>query len=109
MKALSLFANVGIAEACLKEIGVDVVVANEFVEKRAQLYQKIYPDTKMVCGDITDNGVFEQIRAACEKTGVDVLMATPPCQGMSTAGKQKDFDPRNDLFFYVMSKTKRKF
>lgn len=40
MKALSLFANIDIAEAYLKEIGVDVVVANEFVEKRAELYQK---------------------------------------------------------------------
>ena len=47
IKALSLFANIGIAEAYLKEIGVDVVVANEFVEKRAELYQKIYPGAKM--------------------------------------------------------------
>lgn len=52
MKALSLFANIGIAEAYLKEIGVDVAVANEFIEKRAELYQKIYPDTKMVCGEL---------------------------------------------------------
>ena len=102
MRVLSLFANIGIAEAYLKEIGVDVVVANEFVEKRAELYQKIYPDAKMVCGDITDKGVLEQIRDACEKSGIDVLMATPPCQGMSTAGKQKDFDPRNDLFLYAI-------
>jgi DNA (cytosine-5)-methyltransferase 1 len=52
MKALSLFANIGIAEAYLKEIGVDVAVANEFIEKRAELYQKIYPDTKMVFGEL---------------------------------------------------------
>lgn len=52
MKTLSLFANVGIAAAYLKEIGIDVVVANEFIEKRAELYQKIYPDTKMLCGDL---------------------------------------------------------
>lgn len=29
INALSLFANVGIAEAYLEEIGIDVVVANE--------------------------------------------------------------------------------
>lgn len=52
MKALSLFANIGIAEAYLKEIGIDIVVANEFIEKRAELYQKIYPDTKIVCGEL---------------------------------------------------------
>ena len=52
MKVLSLFVNVGIAEAYLKEIGIDIVVANEFIEKRAELYQKIYPDTKIVCGEL---------------------------------------------------------
>ena len=40
VKAVLLFANIGIAGAYLKEVGVDVVVANEFVEKRAGLYQK---------------------------------------------------------------------
>ena len=44
LRALPLFANIGVAEAYLREIGIDVVVANEFVEKRAQLYQAIYPD-----------------------------------------------------------------
>ncbi len=29
-------------------------------------------------------------------------MATPPCQGMSTAGKQDKFDARNNLFLYAI-------
>ena len=32
MKALSLFANVGIAETYLGELGLDVVVANEILQ-----------------------------------------------------------------------------
>ena len=47
MRVLSLFANIGIAEAYLKEVVVDVVVANEFVEKRAGLCQKICSGAKM--------------------------------------------------------------
>lgn len=35
MNALSLFANVGIAETYLQDIGIDVVVANELDEQRA--------------------------------------------------------------------------
>lgn len=42
MKALSLFANVGIAETYLSEIGLDVVVANEIEEDMS--YQKLYSD-----------------------------------------------------------------
>ena len=40
MKALSLFANVGVAEAYLKDIGLDVVVANELEEKANAMLDK---------------------------------------------------------------------
>lgn len=48
MKVLSLFGNIGVAETYLKEIGFDVVVANELIERRAILYSKIYPETHMI-------------------------------------------------------------
>jgi len=41
IKGLSLFANVGIAEAYLKDIGIDIVIANEIDEKRAKFYKHI--------------------------------------------------------------------
>lgn len=99
---MSLFANIGIAEAYLKSIGVDIVVANEFVDKRAELYQKIYPDCEMICGDIAAAQTSKRISEAVKKHHIDILMATPPCQGMSTAGKQREFDPRNDLFLHAL-------
>ena len=42
IKALSLFANVGIAESYLEEIGIDVVVANEIDPKRTAFYSHVY-------------------------------------------------------------------
>lgn len=107
LKALSLFANIGIGEAYLRSIGVDVVAANEFVEKRAELYQRIYPESRMVSGDITKEETCARILEAIGKQKIDVLMATPPCQGMSTAGKQKEFDPRNDLFLDALKFVKK--
>ena len=107
LKALSLFANIGVAEAYLKDIGIDVVVANEFVEKRAELYQAIYPDCDMICGDITDPKISKKILKRAQEEKIDIVMATPPCQGMSTAGKQKEFDPRNDLFLYALDIIKK--
>lgn len=102
LKGLSLFANIGIAETYLKSIGVDIVVANEFVEKRAALYQRIYPDCEMICGDVTASATYRRILGAARAHRIDIVMATPPCQGMSTAGKQKEFDPRNDLFMSAL-------
>lgn len=101
-KILSLFANIGIAEAYFDEIGKEVVVANEIDPRRAKLYQAIYPKSKMICGDITDENVYKNILHSSLRTGVNVIMATPPCQGMSTAGQMKKMDPRNILFMYAI-------
>lgn len=61
LKGLSLFANVGIAEAYMKDIGVDIVLANEIDTDRARFYQDVYLETHMVCGDITDDVIRDSI------------------------------------------------
>lgn len=99
---LSLFANIGVAEACLKEIGVNVVLANELIERRAILYSKIYPETHMICGDITNKEIFEKIVNESIERGVNLIMATPPCQGMSTVGQKVIDDERNRLVCQVI-------
>ena len=95
LKGLSLFANVGIAEAYFKSIGIDICVANEIDETRARFYQAVYPETHMVCGDITDEKIRDSIIAESIDKGVDFVIATPPCQGMSEAGLRREFDARN--------------
>ncbi len=107
LHALSLFANIGVAEAYLESIGVSVAVANELIERRAVLYSKIYPKTKMICGDITDKRLFNQIIAEAVNCNVDVILATPPCQGMSTAGQQDEDDERNKLICPVIDAVKK--
>ena len=77
LRALSLFANIGVAEAYLREIGIDVVVANEYVKNRAELYQQIYPDCNMICGDITSEEIFEKIIENARESEIDIIMATP--------------------------------
>ena len=102
VKALSLFANVGIAESYLKEIGIDVVLANEIDEKRIKFYQHLYPETEVIPGDITSERVKKLIITKSKKLGVDLIMATPPCQGMSTAGKMDPSDERNNLVCHAI-------
>lgn len=102
MNVVSLFANIGIGEAYLKSLGFNVIVANELESRRADIYRQIYPETYMICGDITNKDVYSSIVSATKKQKIDVIMATPPCQGMSTAGKQDKFDVRNDLFLYAI-------
>ena len=102
MKVLSLFANIGVAEAYLRGLGIEVSVANELLERRAKLYSEIYPETEMISGDITNAKIFNHVIEAAKNRKVDCIMATPPCQGMSTAGQQDEEDERNKLIMPVM-------
>ncbi len=104
LKGLSLFASAGIGEAYLSDIGVDIICANELIQKRADLHSALYPECKTICGSITDKSVFNDIIDSSK--GIDFLLASPPCQGMSIAGKNRDqatmiMDNRNFLINYV--------
>lgn len=102
LRGLSLFANVGIAEAYLKEIGVDILIANELLENRARFYSDIYKDTLMIVGDITNEELRSKIVDEAINKEVDFILATPPCQGMSMAGNRAEFDVRNQLIYYAV-------
>ena len=109
MRGLSMFAGAGIGETYLNDCGIDIVVANELVDKRATLYKKLYPNCKMICGDITNSDVFDKVIEFSDK--IDFLIASPPCQGMSVAGKNRCKktmmeDERNYLICYVIKAIK---
>ncbi|MBP3631128.1 MAG: DNA cytosine methyltransferase [Clostridia bacterium] len=107
IKAISLFANVGIAEAYLSEIGIDVVAANEIDPKRVAFYEHVYPGVNVIEGDITTEEVKTKLVAIAQKENVSLILATPPCQGMSTAGKMDKWDVRNTLICHAIDMVKR--
>ena len=103
MKAISLFAGAGIGESRLGELGIQVVGANELLPDRAALYSKFDSKSKMIVGDIQEPEIFGQILDV-SPMNLDLLIATPPCQGVSVAGKnrfleQQIDDQRNHLLF----------
>lgn len=103
MKALSLFSNVGIGEVLLDQIGVDVVCANELLEDRCLLYKDLHPQTNIICGNATLLKTKKEIYNFVEDLDIDLIIATPPCQGMSIANaKRSQNDPRNSLIIHVM-------
>lgn len=102
INGISLFANVGIGETYLKEKGINICVSNELIEKRAKFYSYLYPNSKMVCGDIISSKVFNELLVLYEMYDCDFLMSTPPCQGMSQAGKMDKNDPRNALIIHTI-------
>lgn len=107
IKGLSMFAGGGIAETYYSDIGIDICVANELLQDRAEFYEYCYPSTKMICGDIEDKAIYERVIAESKERGVNLIIATPPCQGMSTLGpKDYERDKRNGLVKYVLQAIK---
>lgn len=103
MKGVSLFCSAGIAETYFKDNNIDIVVASELLQKRCDIHSWLYKDCNTICGDITNPEVFEQVKNEAIKNKCKFLIATPPCQGMSSMGK-KDYvqDKRNYLVFYAL-------
>ena len=96
-----------VAAHYLARAGIDVVVANELIPRRGELYRKIYPDHEMVVGDIMQADVFDKIRDIALENKVDFMIASPPCQGISVAGKNRKIeemaeDERNYLITRVV-------
>lgn len=106
MVGVSLFSSAGIAETYLKDVGIEISVANELLKDRAALYASLYPNSKVIPGNILDENIFKQILKSSPKN-VDFLIASPPCQGMSIAGKNRGvsqmlLDDRNYLVFKII-------
>lgn len=105
---ISLFSSAGVGCYAFKKNGFNCIATNEIIERRLNIQRinnKCKYDTGYISGDITlkstQDKIINEIKFWEEKeriNGVDVLMATPPCQGMSTANYKKgDEINRNSL------------
>ena len=95
---ISLFSSAGVGCFGFKEENFECIATNEVVEKRLNI-QKINNKCKLgtgyICGDIreeeTKQKIYNEINkwSNNSKNYIDVVIATPPCQGMSVANHKK--------------------
>ncbi|WP_323593848.1 DNA cytosine methyltransferase [Aliarcobacter butzleri] len=102
---ISLFSSAGIGCYGFKQQGFKCVVTNEYLEKRIKIQQynnKCDYESGYIQGDLSKKEIQERIYKEIENNNIndlDVLIATPPCQGMSVANHKKNDDEikRNSL------------
>lgn len=96
---ISLFSSAGIGCYGFKMEDFECIATNEIIERRLNIQKSNnkckYP-TGYICGDITKDETkkqlyeeidFWKLKEKIKK--VDVVVATPPCQGMSVANHKK--------------------
>ncbi len=91
MNAISLFSCIGVAEYYLKSLGINILVASDIDPKRCDVHKFLYPDTTVVCGDIRKDETKWDILKAVQGKKIDIVISTPPCQGMSSVGKNRSY------------------
>lgn len=105
---ISLFSGAGVGCYGFKQEGFLCIATNEYSARRLKVQEynsKCMLHSGYICGDITNSEIkcriMEQVKMWENdgNDGVDVLVATPPCQGMSVANHKKADDEirRNSL------------
>ena len=96
---ISLFSSAGVGCYGFKQAGFECVATNELIKRRLDIQKynnKCKYDSGYICGDITSqatkNALFNEVELWRKQEGLkrlDVVIATPPCQGMSVANHKK--------------------
>lgn len=105
---ISLFSCAGVGCYGFKQNGFECIATNELIKARLDVQRannKCKYESGYINGDIHARDTKDKIAAEIDRwhkdegiTDVDVLVATPPCQGMSSANlKKNDEQQRNSL------------
>lgn len=88
--AISLFSSSGIGELGLKANGINTIIGCELLEERMNLFSSNYPNAKCFQGDIwyLKDEIIDYYYSHFSEPPF-LILATPPCQGMSSNGMGK--------------------
>lgn len=115
---ISLFSSAGIGCYGFKEEGFECIATAELLERRLNVQKanhKCRYESGYVCGDMTLQETKDRIHTELQMwqeqhhiNNLDVLIATPPCQGMSVANHKKKENEiqRNSLVLESITMTR---
>jgi DNA (cytosine-5)-methyltransferase 1 len=115
---ISLFSSAGVGCFGFKQQGFECIATNEILTKRLKIQafnNKCKYDTGYLDGDISTKEIKNKLFSEIEKwqknhkiSEPDVIIATPPCQGMSVANHKKNNElGRNSLVVESIKITKK--
>ena len=104
MNAIDLFAGCGGLSKGFQDAGFHILLGVDNNEPALRTFAFNHKGSKTLNADLSDKKSFDTIREIINNQKVDLIIAGPPCQGFSMAGKRirsnASFleDERNYLF-----------
>lgn len=95
MRAISLFSGCGGIDFALRDLGVDVIFANDIIPEAGATFQKYFPETDFALADVRTLDKFPD---------VDIVTGGYPCQSFSMGGNR---NPKNDPRTYLFQEFAR--
>lgn len=91
-----------------QELNLIPTVSCELVPNRASWFKENYPQTEMVCGDISDKATFEKLVKLHLAKGNVGVKASPVCRDFTLANTKRDPNSkRANLYKYVLEFVRR--
>ncbi|HEY9849111.1 MAG TPA: DNA (cytosine-5-)-methyltransferase [Leptolyngbyaceae cyanobacterium] len=94
-QAISLYAGVGGLDLGMEAAGLKIALAIEKDPQTAAQYGVNFPNTPVLCSDITQLTAAEITSHIGNKNPIDLIIGGPSCQGFSRIGKRNPQDTRN--------------
>ena len=99
---VDLFSGCGGVSQGYVDCGFKPIASVDFLHSACETHRRNIPECEVVEGDITldetKQKLFDVVKDKLGDNELDVLHASPPCQGFSIAGKRMIDDPRNRLY-----------
>ena len=117
-----MFTSYGLGDLGLRAAGAEIVLMAELLPRRCVHLRRNFPKARVEEADLSDPARLREVLDSAERLlGGEppfLLVATPPCQGMSTngagkiaraveAGRRDKLDPRNRLVSAALEAAKR--
>ena len=91
LTAVSLFSGGGLSDLGYELAGFRFLVQVEADKRRAEIGADNFPDSKWITANVQDSkdAIVRAYREASTTQRLDLLTATPPCQGMSSSNPSR--------------------
>lgn len=97
------FCGAGGLSLGFTQAGYRVAFANDFTKECIDTYRYNHPDLpeqRVLCADV--KSIVDNLESYIQEP-IDIVVGGPPCQGFSSANKQRIIDdPRNELYKYFI-------